>query len=374
VATSPSITIRNVVDIRWGSMADALLETAIANWEPRFTANGVDASDYTRITRSIERWDEWCAAWSDAADQHLALGDAALAAGHRLSAGEAFARAATYFHFAKFLFVHDPDEANAAHARAVTALELAAPLLRPPARLVEVPFEGSTLHGVLRTPRGPGPHPTVVLVAGLDSAKEEFREIERSYLERGMATFAFDGPGQGQGEIFAIRPDWEVVGRVVVEHLGGLDEVDADRIGLWGVSLGGYYAARIASADLGLRGVVTLCGPYDVGAAWDHLNDLTRRAFQVRGHCATLDDARVRAGDLTLHEVGSRIAVPMLVIVAKRDRLFSWHDGERLVDDVGANATLMVLEEGNHGGANVVYRHRPQSADWMAERLGVGGH
>ena len=45
-------------------MADVLLETAIANWEPRFTANGVDASDYARITKGIESWDEWCGAWS----------------------------------------------------------------------------------------------------------------------------------------------------------------------------------------------------------------------------------------------------------------------------------------------------------------------
>jgi 2,6-dihydroxypseudooxynicotine hydrolase len=355
-------------------MADALLETAIANWGPRFTANGVDASDYTRITSGIECWDEWCDAWSDAGDEHVVLANEAVAAGHSRTAGEAYALAATYFHFAKFLFVHDRQKATVAHGCAVAALELAAPLLRPVGRRVEVPFEGSSIVGLLRTPDGPGPHPTVLLVAGLDSAKEEFREIERAFLERGMATFAFDGPGQGEGEVFALRPEWEDVGRVVVEHLRGLDEVDGDRIGVWGVSLGGFYAARIASADLGLRAVVTLCGPYDFGAAWDNLNDLTRRAFQVRAHCETLDDARRRAQDLTMVGRTDRITVPMLVIVGVRDRLFSWHDGERLVAEVGGGATLLVLADGNHGGANVVYRHRPQSADWMAERLGVGDH
>ena len=214
----------------------------------------------------------------------------------------------------------------------------------------------------------------MLLVAGLDSAKEEFREIERAFLERGMATFAFDGPGQGEGEIFALRSDWEAVGRIVVEHVRALAEVDEDRIGVWGVSLGGYYAARIATADLGLRGVVTLCGPYDFAQAWDNLNDLTRQAFTVRARCGTSDDARRRAQDLSMQGRAGQITVPMLVIVAKRDRLFSWHDGERLVDEVGGEASLLVLDDGNHGGANVVYRHRPQSADWMAERLDVGGH
>ena len=355
-------------------MADALLDTAIANWEPRFTANGVDASDYARITTGIERWDEWCEAWSAAADEHVFLAKASADAGHARSAGEAYARAATYYHFAKFLFVHDLQQSAVAHGSAVAALELAAPLLRPAGRRVVIPFEGGTLAGLLRTPGGPGPHPTVLLVAGLDSAKEEFREIERAFLDRGMATFAFDGPGQGEGEVFALRPEWEEVGRVVVQYLRGLTEVDGKRMGVWGVSLGGFYAARIASAGLGLRGVVTLCGPYDVACAWDNLNDLTRRAFQVRGQCATVDDARQLASTFTMRDHARNITVPMLVIVGARDRLFSWHDGERLVNEVAGPATLLVLDDGNHGGANVVYRHRPQCADWMAERLGVGDH
>jgi len=74
-----------------GLMVDVLLETAISNWEPRFTANGVDASDYARITRSLEHWNEWCAAWCSGAEAHLALGDVALEEGRRRSAGEFYA-------------------------------------------------------------------------------------------------------------------------------------------------------------------------------------------------------------------------------------------------------------------------------------------
>ena len=43
-------------------MADSLLDTAIANWGPRFIANGVDAGDFSRITADLASWDEWCAA------------------------------------------------------------------------------------------------------------------------------------------------------------------------------------------------------------------------------------------------------------------------------------------------------------------------
>src|SRR6202142_103596 len=140
-----SITISIKYDVRGGNLSDVLLETAVTNWEPRFTANGVDPSDYKRITGPLERWDDWCAAWCAGAEEQLALGDEALADDRRRSAGEFYARAATYFHFGKFMFVHDPDQAKDAHARGVSALNRATPLFVPPGSRHEIPFEGSQL-------------------------------------------------------------------------------------------------------------------------------------------------------------------------------------------------------------------------------------
>lgn len=353
-------------------MVDVLLETAVTNWEPRFTANGVDASDYSRITKGLERWDDWCAAWCVGAEEHLTLGEEALNEGRNRTAGEFFARAATYFHFAKFLFVHDLDQAKAAHARAVDALNRALPLFVPPASREEIPFEGSKLVGVFRAPSSDAPHPTVILIPGLDSTKEEFREVERTFLDRGMATFALDGPGQGEAEwTLAIRPEWDKVGEAVFNHLGQMDQVDNDRIGVWGVSLGGFYAARMASSNLPIRGTIALAGPYSLGAAWKGLNPLTRRAFEVRSFSSSPEQAERRAWDLTLEGHATKISTPLLVIMGKRDRLFPWQDGERLANEAGAESRLVLLEDGNHGCANVVYRHRPLGADWMAAKLGV---
>lgn len=356
-------------------MVDALLETAITNWEPRFTTNGVDASDYRRITGELESWDQWCAAWCAGAQVHLELGEEALGQDRFLTAGEFFARAATYFHFGKFLFVHDPDQAKAAHVRAVDALNRATPLFRPPASREEIPFEGSTLVGLFRTPFTGGPHPTVLLIAGLDSTKDEFREVERSFLERGMATFALDGPGQGEAEwSLPIRPEWDIVGKAVIDHLHHMPNVDNDRIGVWGVSLGGFYAARLAASDLPIRATISLSGPYCLGDSWDNLNPLTRRTFEVRSFSTSEDEAARRARDLTLEGFAENIRQPLLVVTGKRDRLFPWSDGERLATEARGESKFLLLEEGNHGCANVACRHRPLSADWMADQLGVASN
>ena len=124
------------------------------------------------------------------------------------------------YHFAKFVYVRDLDQMRTAHEAAVRCLDAALPHLDPPGERIEMPFEGSTIYGILRKPAGAAPHPVVIMVPGLDSTKEELRSTEQLFLERGLATFSVDGPGQGEAEYdLPIRPDWEVPGRTFVDAL-----------------------------------------------------------------------------------------------------------------------------------------------------------
>ena len=231
-------------------MADSRVNAAISHWAPRFIANGIDYSDFVTVTSKIDAWDSWCERWCEAGTVHAELGRTALAKDQVRAAGAHLAQAAVYYHFAKFMFTGDIGQMRAAHQRAVRCLADAMPYLDPPGERVEIPFDGSVIAGILRRPAGPGPHPLVVLIPGLDSAKEEFRPTEDVFLSRGLATLSVDGPGQGEAEYdLAIRPDWEVPGAAIIDAASAQPGIDADRIGIWGVSLGGYYAARVAGGD-----------------------------------------------------------------------------------------------------------------------------
>ena len=39
---------------------DEYIASAKAHWAPRFTANGVPAVDFERVTKDLQSWDEWC--------------------------------------------------------------------------------------------------------------------------------------------------------------------------------------------------------------------------------------------------------------------------------------------------------------------------
>ncbi|MPZ69692.1 MAG: prolyl oligopeptidase family serine peptidase [Actinobacteria bacterium] len=351
-------------------MVDDRVASAVAHWKPRFTTNGVVPLDFERIVGGLEVWDDWCRAWCDGAAVHEALGREALAAGRNRSAGAHLAQAAVYFHFAKFVFVDDLDQMRSAHESAVRCLNDALPHLDPPGERHEIPFEGSTLVGILRKPSPGGDHAAVILVPGLDSTKEELRSTEALFLERGLATFAVDGPGQGEAEYdLAIRGDWEVPGAALYEYLSSQPGIDAGRIGVWGVSLGGYYAPRVASGVQQIKACVALAGPYDFGAIWEGLPELTRNTYRVRSKTPDETAAREHAGTLSLAGRTESITCPLQVVMGKLDRIIPWQQAQRVVEEVGRNAEFLLLEDGNHGLANIAYKHRYRSADWMAAQL-----
>ncbi|MFA6300025.1 MAG: alpha/beta fold hydrolase [Nocardioides sp.] len=352
---------------------DERVASAVAHWGPRFTLNGVTASDFERVTAGVRSWPEWCAAWVAAGSEIEDLGREGLEAGRSRTAGELLAMAAVYHHFGKFVFVEDVEQMRAAHARAVACLDDALPHLDPPGRRLEIPFEDSHLVGVLRRPARKGPHPVVVLLPGLDSTKEELRSTEQTFLDRGLATLSVDGPGQGEAEYhLRIRGDWAPVAEALWQAVGKQRGLDRDRLGVWGVSLGGYYSARVASA-LGERAkaCVSLAGPFNFGDCWDGLPALTRDTFRVRSGAATDDEARRIALTLDLTHVAGDLVAPLLVVFGREDRLIPWQHAIRLRDAAAGPVEVLMLEDGNHGCANVAPWHRPRTADWLAEQLAV---
>jgi 2,6-dihydroxypseudooxynicotine hydrolase len=352
---------------------DDLVKSAISHWAPRFVANGIVLTDFEEVTREIRNWDEWCAAWSRRAAVHEALGRESLQQGYKRTAGEHLTRAGVYYHFAKFLFVHKPDELRAAHLKAVECRNAALPLIDPPGERVAIAYEGKHLYGNLRKPAGVSAPPVVIMCMGLDSAKEEMEAYETSFLARGMATLSFDGPGQGEGEYeWALRGDYEAVVKAVVDCVETRKDIDPARIGLWGVSLGGYFAPRAAAFERRVRACIALSGPFDWRQAWEALPALSKEAFRVRSKSATLDEAREYTRKLTLVGVAKNITCPLFVVAGKQDRLVPWQDAERLASEASGPVEKLMIEDGNHVANNRGYRYRPQTADWMAVQLGLG--
>src|SRR5688572_13060805 len=349
---------------------DPRVEAAISHWAPRFVINGVPLSDFEEVTSSVERWEDWCSAWSARAAIHESLAEQALADGYRLSAGAHYSRAALCYHFGKFLFVNAMDQLKAASRKAVECRNKALLLIDPPGERVAIPYEGTTLYGNLRKPAGIAKAPVVVMCMGLDSAKEEMDDYENRFLRRGLATLAFDGPGQGEAEFdLPICPEYEKPVKAVIDYLETRSDIDRGRIGVWGVSLGGYYAPRAACFEKRIKACVALSGAYERKPGFEGRPIINVEAFRARTHSKTLEEAGKIGARMTLRGFARNITCPIYIVAGTKDRLTSPEEAKKLAAEVSGPCVLSIIEGGNHVVNNLWYRYRDQTADWMAEQL-----
>jgi pimeloyl-ACP methyl ester carboxylesterase len=317
----------------------------------------------------VADWEGWLGAWTTTAEMHMDLAAEALDRAAALSAGQAYLRAAVSYHFSKFVWVVDPDLHRRNTLAAVDAMHAAHRLLDATAERIEAPIGGGHVVANLRRPAGSVPVPLVVLIPGLDSTKEEFFHWEAVFLERGMATLSLDGPGQGEtGLAIDIRPDYEMAVGAILDAVADRDDLIGDQIGAAGVSLGGHYVVRAAAFEPRIRALAGISGPYDFGAGWETMPQLTRETVRHHTGAADLAQARERAGALTLDGVAERVSQPCLVITGRLDRVIGWEETRRIADAV-PGAEWVLYDEGTHVCNNIPYKYRPLVADWMRARL-----
>ncbi|MCF3101220.1 alpha/beta fold hydrolase [Streptomyces roseoverticillatus] len=310
-------------------------EFAGAQWT-RATGAGVDPHEYRRVTGGLASVADWGPSFLRTGQAYL---ERAENAGSGVSAGEYLLMAARWFHLATLA---PYAEAGRAAAEADRALGSALAVLEPGARRVS----GEGFTGWLRGPSdAPG---TVVVVPGLDSAKEEFLDLVSALLARGLAVFAMDGPGQGVlAATSFLRPDYEqVVGRVI-------DALGVARIGLVGLSLGGYFAARTAALEPRVAAAATVSGPFRLD--WEELPPPVRDIMALR--TGGTDAARAFARHVDLAALAARITAPLLVVDGGEDVIPGVTNGQPLAR-LAPHGTHMFVPHGDHLLGNA----RP---DWL---------
>lgn len=134
-------------------------------------------------------------------------------------------------------------------------------------RPVDIPVRSSTVAGTLHLSDVTAPQPAVIVVGeAAGGGNGEWRDWVPPLVERGSAVLTFDPSASAPA-----RDDWEsqtLAARAeatlaAVEAIRSQPEIDPDRIGLLGVSQGGWVAALAAaeSADTGeVAAVVTVSG------------------------------------------------------------------------------------------------------------------
>ena len=347
-------------------MADRNVEVALDRFTWRMLSQYVSPWEFEQLKKKIQVWDQWCEEWCNAARKHTEIGDQALAEGHRLTAGAAYIRAALYYHWATFLFVHDQKQWRAGMEAMSECWKKAAPLVEPPMELFEIPFEGNCLPGYLRKPAGVRNPPLVILVPGGDSTKEELYDFGEHILKRGVAVFAFDGPGQGLVSArLKLRPDFEAPIRTVTDFLLKRDDLDGKRLAIGGISYGGLFACRAAAFDDRFKAVFSASSWYTPAGRFPGMDPLSQIGLK---HYMG-ENAQQVQDSITMKGAAERIKVPLLQVYGGLDKASPPEHAHRVAAEVKGPKTTLVFDDGVHVCNNLHHIVRPIIADWLADHL-----
>ncbi|KAH8698478.1 2,6-dihydropseudooxynicotine hydrolase [Talaromyces proteolyticus] len=125
-----------------------------------------------------------------------------------------------------------------------------------------------------------GPKKTILIGNGFDGAMEEMLHVNGiAGLERGYNVILFEGPGQctvRREQKKGFIHDWERVVTPVVDFALTLEEVDKEKIVLFGYSMSGQLAVRAAAYEHRLAATVAIDGVFDVGSAFKAPEELLK--------------------------------------------------------------------------------------------------
>ena len=245
-------------------------------------AAGYGASEVGEVITAVNTVNAAGATMQTYTDTLLALADALAARStaelrdHPQTAGACALRAAEYYARALFFILgtSDPGREQAVYQACRDAWDRFTGTVHPAAEHLRIPYQDTTLPGWFFRPDGSGRRrPTLIMTNGSDGqAVDLWVDGAAAGLARGWNVLIYDGPGQGEA-LFVHRipftARWEQVVTPIVDLLSRRGDVDADRIALTGLSMGGDLAPRAAAFEHRLAALVAMPGVVSPWAAFD---------------------------------------------------------------------------------------------------------
>jgi dienelactone hydrolase len=326
--------------------------------------------------------------WVAVADRLIASAQADESVGRIINAGDKYYRASLYVSQSERLQSPSWDGRNAAYQKSIDLLLKHVELSKANFRRVEIPFEGGSLPGYFMQAEGTDgiAAPVIIQWNGLDSTKEMmyYSGFPQQLARRGISTLMVDTPGSGEAlrlRGLTARYDTEVWASACIDLLETMPEVDADRIGIVGWSLGGYYAPRAAAFEKRLK----LAVAWGANHNWAEVQEKRRNregenpvphywkhVFWVWG-VETMDEFIEATKHMHLNGVIDQITVPLLITHGVGDRQISVDYAHESYEQATASPKreLRLFADPEGGTEHISIDNMPYAgafiADWVSE-------
>ena len=323
-----------------------------------------------RLKKCVGDDDAWFREWTREARMVEDRGRARMTEGFMTSGAQYLQRASAYYHVGERFLQPKSAEGMNAYRRGVDCLRDAAKhIKRPRLEHVEIPYDGASLPAIYvhaePANRG-GKVPAMVFFDGLDVTKEiQYFKGVADLVARGIACLIVDGPGNGEAIRFRqryLRPDTEHYATPCFEWLAARPEIDAGRVGVMAISLGGYYAPRAAAFEQRFACCIAWGAQWDYQRIWRERFERLARAvtpsLSVASqhilwvvNASSQEEALKKLEPFKLDGVVQKIACPFLMLHGEGDEQIPLPEAQKCFDAVGSRQKTMKIftrEEGEY--------------------------
>ena len=329
--------------------------------------------------------------WVEMADRLSGLADEDLQRGRGFSAADKLNRASLYYQVAERMQGLGAPGRDETYRKALASFQRSVEAGGRNFRRVEIPYESGVIAGYFTQAGGAGgPAPVILYVNGLDSTKEmlAWSGLPEALARRGVSTLSIDQPGTGEAlrlhGLHAIY-DTERWASPVVDWLERRPEIDPRRIGMGGISLGGYYAPRAVANDPRFACGFVWGANHDWGEVQQARlrNEGERPVPHYWNHvrwvwgAPDMEAFMALCLQITLDGQMQKITAPFLVTHGEKDRQiplkYAQRSFDQLVNSSKRELKVFTAREGGveHVGADNMSFGRDYIADWVAETLGA---
>jgi dienelactone hydrolase len=330
-----------------------------------------------RIGSETTDGEVWQREWARTAEETAELGRRALEAGHRNTAMKAFFRSCSYYRHSEFFLRSSDPRREKAYIAGTTSFLKAVELTDGVIERIHVPFGGITMDGYIMRPDSSGAErPTVLFLGGADSWAEELIFLGgNQFPDRGLNVVVVDTPGRGSSLRFKklySRPDYEVPVSAVLDYLDIRSDVDSDRIGLAGVSFGGYYAPRAAAFEPRVKAVAAWCGTWSILRDFYEFYPPLQEQLQWLTGSGSDAEARAKLAAFTLDGVADKLSIPVYVMHGTRDIIMDIKGARQFVAALTADDVTVDIYDGAgslHCGYDYAAVAVARLTDWFADRI-----
>ena len=232
-------------------------------------------------------------------------------------------------------------------------------------KLVFTGIQHSRVPTYLAIPKsGSGPFPVVILIDGIGGSKARWFEVDswqrgtlvvNALIESGFSAMALDARFHGERAAendYQIPTDMterrDMVVQSVIEHRRAMDylatrpEIDTNRIGVLGLSMGGMLTFALASVDSRIKTAIAGLTPVGI----------------------LKEPVAIPVAPQTF--AGAIVNTPILMLMARKDNFYKVEEAQQLFDAIKGRQKELVFYDTNHRPPG---EYATKAMDWFMKYL-----